>query len=82
GKDNDYGMIYMPIGKTIKVKTTWMKSADIKAWWWDPRIGMMVRGESFPRRNVMEFTPPTQGVGKDWVLILDNPEAGFRPPGQ
>ncbi|MFT4023828.1 MAG: glycoside hydrolase family 140 protein [Flavihumibacter sp.] len=82
GKDNQFGMIYMPIGKTIRVKTTWMKSDDIKAWWWDPRIGMMVRGESLPRRNEMEFTPPTQGVGHDWVLILDNPEAGFRPPGQ
>lgn len=82
GKDNDYAMIYMPVGKKIKLKTGWMKSSDIKIWWWDPRLGMMVRGESTARRDLMEFTPPTVGVGQDWVLILDNPEFQYRPPGQ
>jgi hypothetical protein len=82
GKDNDYAMIYIPVGKTIKVKTSFMKSSDVKAWWFDPRIGLMVRGISSYRKDIMSFTPPTKGLGQDWVLILDNPDYQYRPPGK
>jgi hypothetical protein len=82
GKDNDYAMIYMPVGKTIKVKTKFMKSSDVKVWWYDPRIGLMVKGISIYRKDVLELTPPTKGVGQDWVLVLDNPDYQYRPPGK
>jgi hypothetical protein len=82
GKNNDYAMLYIPVGKTIKVRTGFMKSSDIKIWWYDPRIGLMVRGESVYRKEVLTLTPPTKGVGQDWVLILDNPDFQYRPPGQ
>ncbi|ULQ54348.1 glycoside hydrolase family 140 protein [Flavihumibacter fluvii] len=82
GKENDYAMIYIPVGKTIKLNTKWMKSSDIKIWWWDPRLGMVVRGESVYRNDIMSFTPPAKGVGQDWVLVLDSPEFQYRPPGK
>jgi hypothetical protein len=82
GKENDYAMIYLPVGKTIKLSTRWMKSSDVKIWWYDPRLGMIVEGISVYRKDIMSFTPPTKGVGQDWVLVLDNPEFQYRPPGK
>jgi hypothetical protein len=80
GKDNDFAMIYMPVGKTIKVDTRFMKSSDVKIWFVDPRIGHVVRGISTYRKDVLEIKPPTLGVGQDWVIVLDNPDAQYRPP--
>jgi hypothetical protein len=28
----------------------------------------------------LEIKPPTLGVGQDWVIVLDNPDAQYRPP--
>ena len=81
GKNNDYAMVYLPVGKTITVNTSFMKSDDIKIWWYDPRIGLMVRGISVYRRGLLQLTPPTLGAGQDWVLVLDDPEYQYRPPG-
>lgn len=82
GKDNSYAMIYIPVGKPVTIKTNFMKSSDIKVWWYDPRLGMVVRGVSTYRKDIMKFTPPTLGKGQDWVLVLDNPEFQYRPPGK
>lgn len=80
GQNNDFAMIYMPVGKTIKVSTKFMKSSDVKIWFVDPRIGHVVRGISTFKKDVLEIKPPTLGVGQDWVIVLDNPDAQFRPP--
>lgn len=82
GKDNDYAMIYMPVGRTIRVDTRFMKSSDIKIWYYDPRIGHLVRGISTYRHDILEIKPPTLGVGQDWVVVLDNPDFQYRPPGE
>jgi hypothetical protein len=29
----------------------------------------------------IRFTAPTSGYGQDWVLVLDDPAAGFSDPG-
>ena len=54
---------------------------ELKAWWYDPR-----NGSSFPIGNVKKcksyvFTPLTEGAGNDWVLVLDDPDAGYPAPG-
>lgn len=80
--NNDYAMIYMPVGKSIKVNTRFMKSSDVKIWYYDPRVGHVMRGISTYRGNVLEIKPPTLGAGQDWVIILDNPDYQYRPPGE
>ena len=81
GSNNDFAMVYLPVGKTIQVNTSFMKSDDIKIWWYDARIGLLVRGKSEYRRGLITLTPPTLGPGQDWVLVLDDPEYQYRPPG-
>lgn len=78
GKDNNYAMIYMPVGKTIKVDVRFMNSSDVKIWFVDPRIGHVVRGISTYRKDVIEIKPPT--TGQDWVIVLDDPDVQFRRP--
>ena len=29
-----------------------------------------------------EFTPPYEGLGSDWVLVLDDAARGYAPPGR
>ena len=29
----------------------------------------------------LEFTPPDEGENRDWVLVLDDADAGFAAPG-
>jgi hypothetical protein len=65
-----------------------------KAWWYDPRKGTSTLIGQFPRtepgdrpadvrRNDIsrEFTPPSSGSGNDWVLVLDDVDKNFPPPG-
>jgi hypothetical protein len=65
-----------------------------KAYWYDPRKGTSTLIGQFPRtepgdrpadvrRNDIsrEFTPPSSGPGNDWVLVLDDVDKNFPPPG-
>ena len=65
-----------------------------KAWWYDPRKGTSTLIGQFPRTEPgdrpadvrrsdisREFTPPSSGPGNDWVLVLDDVDKNFPPPG-
>ena len=65
-----------------------------KAWWYDPRNGTATPIGEFPRTEAgdresdvhrgdisREFTPPSNGPGNDWVLVLDDAAKNFAPPG-
>ena len=65
-----------------------------KAYWYDPRqgtstlIGQFSRTEPGDRPADVrrgdisrEFAPPSSGPGNDWVLVLDDMEKNFPPPG-
>jgi hypothetical protein len=66
-----------------------------RAYWYDPRQGTSTLIGQFPRteagdrpadvrRNDIsrEFTPPSSGPGNDWVLVLDDVDNNFPPPGR
>lgn len=79
--DNSYAMIYMPIGHSITVNPSFIKSGKYVAWWFNPRDGKASRIGLFNAKNEKEFQPPTTGVENDWVLVLDDENALFPPPG-
>lgn len=64
-------MIYMPIGKKIVVDATSISSNKVIASWYNPKTGIETKTGVFNKKNNLSFTPPTEGVGNDWVLILD-----------
>ena len=86
--DSSYGMVYLPVGKKIRVDGTCIKDGfsisndKIMAWWFNPVTGKATKIGLLGKSNSMQFTPPVLGVEHDWVLVLDNPAKHFPPPGK
>lgn len=79
---NTYVMVYTEQGKPVIVDTTPIgKGRKVKAWWFDPRTGEAELIGLFPKDKKSEFKPDTEGLGNDWVLVIDAPEAGYPAPG-
>ncbi|MEP7376749.1 MAG: glycoside hydrolase family 140 protein [Chitinophagaceae bacterium] len=82
GAQNSYAMIYMPVGKTITIDGSFIKTEKLIAWWFNPRDAVATKIGLLTRTAEMEFTPPTTGIENDWVLVLDDPAEKFNPPGK
>jgi hypothetical protein len=82
GADNSYAMIYLPVGKTIMVNTSFIKNKKIVAWWFDPKNAQAKKIGILSNNSSIKFTSPTSGVGNDWVLIIDNAANKFGVPGK
>ena len=54
----------------------------LRAWWFDPRTGQPREAGTLPRAATHTFTPPSEGMSNDWVLVLDDAARGFGPPGK
>ena len=75
---NSYAMIYLPVGMNIAVNTSFIKGDKVNVWWFNPRTSEVKRIGAKERVQIMSFTPPELGEGKDWVLVLDDPKAGYK----
>jgi hypothetical protein len=75
-------MIYLPVGKSLTINTLSLKGDLLRAWWFDPRTGKAKSIGTLAKQPQMTFDPPTFGPENDWVLVLDNANAGFGKPGQ
>jgi len=80
--DGSYGMIYLPIGKSIVVNAGFIKNSKAIVWWFNPKNGEAQKAGTFKIKTAMKFTAPTRGTGNDWVLVLDNPSFHFGVPGK
>jgi hypothetical protein len=74
---NSYAMIYIPVGMNIAVNTSFIKNKMVNVWWFNPRNAEVKKIGAKERAQVMSFTPPELGEEKDWVLVLDDPSAGY-----
>lgn len=77
--DGAYACVYIPSGKPVTVDLGLLSGSTLTAHWYDPRTGEARAIGEFPQGQAQEFTPPAGGP--DWVLVLDNAECGFPPPG-
>ncbi len=66
-----YAMIYIPVGKKIKVDTKSF-AKKIKLCWFNPRNGEYTDMGVFKNNNFLEITPPSTGYENDWVLIIES----------
>lgn len=80
-QDNDFMMVYLPLGKKLTVSTSKIKSANLKAYWLNPRDGRSLLIGTMKNKNSHEFTPHSQGRGSDWVLLIEDPAKNFQVPG-
>lgn len=75
-----FAMFYSPHGKAIHFNCDRLTTNGIKAWWFDPREGDFVSIGEFPFKAQMLFDPPGEGPENDWVLLVEDEDAGFRKP--
>jgi hypothetical protein len=79
--DGSYAFAYIPFSDAvITIKMESLTGSRFKAWWYDPLSGIPTEIEEFDRCYTKTFTTPSDG--KDWVLVIDNVERKFSPPGQ
>ena len=77
GASNDFAMIYLPVGRSVIIDASFMRAKKIKVWWFNPKDGNCFKSTERDRSASMTFTPPTSGIGNDWVLVLDDPSKHF-----
>lgn len=82
-KDRTYAMVYTERGKPINIKLDQIGKGDkVKAWWFNPRNGQATSLGEIDRVASYVFTPATNGYGNDWILVIDDPAAGYDEPGK
>jgi hypothetical protein len=80
--DGSYAMVYVPVGRSFKVRMEVIKGARVQAWWFNPRNGKAESIGTFDNKGERLFTPPDKGELLDWILVLDDASRKFRPPGE
>lgn len=80
-RSGTYAMIYFPNGKDRELNLSSLASDRISIWWFDPRTGNAIAEKEMDRPDRHTFVPPSQGIGNDWILVLDDPRAGYPEPG-
>lgn len=79
-RDGSYAFVYFPTNDlSATIDLTKLRSNHIRAWWYDPRAGFGKLIGTIDGGQQKEFCSPP--YGPDWVLVLDDAEAGYAPPG-
>jgi hypothetical protein len=79
-RGKDYAFVYTAAGKPFTVKLGTLSGKQLAAHWLDPRQGEVKPAGTFANQGQQLFTPPTNGYGQDWVLILDDTEKRYPAP--
>ncbi len=79
--DGSYALIYVPVGRSFKVRMDRISGAEVNAWWFNPRDGQANLLGAFPNQGERTFVPPAPGELLDWVLVLDDAARKFGVPG-
>lgn len=76
-----YAMVYVPTGRSFKVRMDKISGGKVKAWWFNPRDGKARLIGQFSNTGEREFTSPDQGENLDWILVLDDASKNYPAPG-
>lgn len=79
-RGKNYIFVYSAQGKSFVLNTTKISGKERAAFWYNPRTGQVTNAGKFPSMEKQEFTPPTEGYGQDWVLIVDDLAKNFVAP--
>ena len=80
-RDAGYAFVYFPTGWSAEIVLDKIGANSINAYWFDPLKGEAKLIYNIPGTGTRRFTPPTNGRGNDWVLVLDDASKNFKTPG-
>jgi hypothetical protein len=69
---------YLPSSRTVTINGACLSGSLMTAWWYNPTTGVASHIGTYSTTGTQNFTPPGSG---DWVLVLDDSNAAFPPPG-
>jgi hypothetical protein len=81
-RGDGYLFIYSAQGRPFTVNLGKISGSTLEAWWFNPRTGSSEEIGSFKNIGTRQFSPPSEGFGSDWVLVIDDGSMNFPPPGQ
>ena len=76
-----YAFVYSPTGRPFAVDLGKLSGEPLEASWVDPRTGESRPAGTRPAVGAATFAPPTSGTKVDWILVLDDADRRFSPPG-
>lgn len=79
--DGSFAIIYSPRGEIFTLDKSIIKAEQQRQYWYDPRYGTSYIIKDQDSFGIQTFTPPTNGRGNDWLLVLTDAAAGFPVPG-
>jgi hypothetical protein len=78
--DGSFALIYTPRGESFTLNKNVIKGDRLREYWFDPRYGVAYFNKEQDTWGIQTYTPPTNGRGNDWVLVITNAAAGFKLP--
>jgi hypothetical protein len=78
--DGSFAFVYSPRGAQFTVDKSVIHAGRVREMWYDPRYGCTHLIHTSDNAGFQTFTPPTSGRGNDWILILQDADAGFPLP--
>lgn len=81
-EDGSFAFVYSPFGEPFTIDLTRIHAPRVKEIWYDPRYGVAHHLHTTANVGFQTYTPPTTGRGEDWLLIVEDADAGFLLPGK
>lgn len=79
-RGKDYLFVYTNTGRPFTLNMGKISGTQVKGFWYDPREGTSKAIDKMDNTGKKEFTPPSSGLGKDWILILDDASKNYKEP--
>jgi hypothetical protein len=68
--DISFALVYLAKGQDVKLDLSQFQNLK-KVNWFNPRDGKTQKSGKLDHLGIMEFTPPSSGIGNDWMLVLE-----------
>jgi len=78
-EDKDFLLVYLALGQKVSLTMGKVKAKNVNVAWYNPAEGRLVTAQAVENTGIKEFVPPSSGKGNDWLLILEDPQAGLPP---
>jgi Protein of unknown function (DUF4038)/Putative collagen-binding domain of a collagenase len=79
--DGSFAIVYSQRGESFTLDKSIVKGSRQREFWYDPRYGVAYVFKEQDSAGIQTFTPPTNGRGNDWALVLEDLAAGYFVPG-
>jgi hypothetical protein len=80
-QDGSFLLAYMAQGQPVRITMSKISGTKVNAWWFNPRDGKTSLIGEFENAGFEMFTPPSNGIDNDWVLVLDDASKFEKAPG-